>query len=154
MIARVHCSRRLLTAALALVSVHAHAVFVVTEPWVRPARAAQSTEAYMELVSSDGATLIGVRSPIAASITMRGPRGSQAALPLPPGATVALAPGKFRLALGRLARTLGVGDRVPLTLVLRDANGATQQIDVDAEVRLRSPADDHRRPHAHASPRS
>ena len=97
-------------------------------------------------MSSDGATLIGVRSPIAGSVALVGAEGKRAspmALPLPAGATVALAPGKFRIALGRIARTLRVGDRVPLTLVVRDVSGASQEIDVDAEVRLRSPTDDH-----------
>jgi copper(I)-binding protein len=140
--------------SLMLVNAHAHAVFVVNEPWVRPATAAQATEAYMRLMSSDGATLVDVRSPIAGSVALVGAgskRASPMALPLPAGNTVVLAPGRFRIALGKIARTLRVGDRVPLTLVVRDAAGAAQEIDVDAEVRLRSPTDDHLRPHAHAA---
>ena len=156
MITRVHRWRSLAAVALslALVSAHAHAVFVVNEPWLRPAPAAQATEAYMQLMSSDGATLIGARSPIAGSVALLGAGGkrtSPMALPLPAGDTVVLAPGKFRIELGKIARTLRVGDRVPLTLVVRDATGASQEIDVDAEVRLRSPTDDHLHPHTHAA---
>lgn len=151
MIARLHQWRCLLTAwALALVSAHAQAVFVVTEPWVRPARAAQSTEAYMELMSSDGATLVGVRSKVATSVVLHGARGSPIALSLPAGATVALAPGKLRLTLGKLGSTLRLGDRVPITLIVRDGTGVTQEIGVDAEVRLHSPTHDHQHPHTHA----
>ena len=105
-------------------------------------------------MSSDGATLIGARSPIAGSVALVGAEGKRAspmALPLPAGNTVKLAPGKFRIALGKIVRTLRVGDRVPLTLVVRDVSGASQEIDVDAEVRLRSPTDDHLRPHTHAA---
>jgi copper(I)-binding protein len=102
-------------------------------------------------MSSDGATLVGVRSKVAASVALHGSHGSSIALSLPAGATIALAPGKLRLTLGKLGSTLRVGDRVPLILVVRQATGVTQEIDVDAEVRLHSPTDDHLRPHAHAA---
>jgi copper(I)-binding protein len=152
MIARVHRWRRWLTAAgLALGSAHAHAVFVVSEAWIRPARETQSTEGFAELTSSDGATLVGVRSKLAASVALRGSPAPPMALPLPAGTTVILAPGKVRLALARLTRTLRLGDRVPLTLIVRDDAGVTQEIDVDAEVRLHSPTYDHRPPHTHAT---
>jgi copper(I)-binding protein len=150
MIAPVHRWRLPAAVALTLVSAQAHAVFVVTEPWVRPARAAQSTEAYMELKSSDGATLIGVRTKVAASVALHGAPGSPVTLALPAGATVALAPGKPRLTLGKLGKTLRLGDRVPMTLIVRDETGGTQEIGVDAEVRLHSPTHDHHVPHTHA----
>ena len=151
MIARVHWRRRLLTAwALALVSAQAQAVLVVTEPWVLRARATQSTEAYMEIMSSGGATLIGVRSPVAATVALHGARGSPIALLLPAGVTVALAPGQLRLTLGKIGTALRLGDRVPMTLIVRDDAGVTQEIDVDAEVRLHSPTYDHQHSHMHA----
>ncbi|MEO8754217.1 MAG: copper chaperone PCu(A)C [Casimicrobiaceae bacterium] len=150
MITPVRMWRRLaLAAAAAVVSAHAHAVLVINEPWVRPAQAAQATEAYMELQSSDGATLVGARSAAAGRITLVGTHGSTLAVPLPAGRSVLLAPGKFRLALLKLARTLRAGDRVPVTLVLRNGSGATEEIEIDAEVRLRSPTDDHLHPHSH-----
>jgi copper(I)-binding protein len=153
MILRTYEWRCALTAiSLALVSAHAHAVFVVTEPWVRPARATQSTEAYMELMSSDGATLVAVRSKVADSVALRDARGSPLVLSLPAGTTVALAPGKNRLALRGLGRTFQLGDRVPLILVVRGVTGVTEEIDVDAEVRQHSPTRDHQLPHAHAKP--
>jgi copper(I)-binding protein len=155
MIARVQRWRRWLTAAaLAFGSAHAHAVFVVNEAWMLPARAAQSTEAFAELTSSDGATLVGVRSKLAASVALLGSPAPPMALSLPAGTTVILAPGNVRLALARLTRTLRLGDRVPLTLIVRDAAGVPQEIDVEAEVRLHSPTYDHRHPHPHpANPR-
>lgn len=135
---------------IALACTHAHAVFLVTEPWVRPARANAATEAYMQLRSSEGATLIDVRCAVAAEVSLRTAQGlriAPIALPLPPGATVLLAPGKVRIALRGLVQPLRLGERVSLTLVLRRGDGTTQEIPVDAEVRRRSPTDDHRHRH-------
>ena len=124
------------------------AVFQVTEPWMRPAAAAASTEAYMELTSSSGATLVGVRSPVAAGVALVTGHKRQAppfALDLPPGTAVTLAPNRTRLVLQQVVRPLKLGEHVPMTLVLRHADGTTQEIEVDAEVRRRSPAADHHR---------
>lgn len=127
-------------------------VFAVAEPWTRPAAAGASAEAFMELMSSEGATLVDVRSPVAAQVRLVSGKARQAppfALALPARATVKLAPGGVRVVLERVARPLKLKDRVPLTLVLRNADGITQEIAVDAEVRRRSPSDDHRVPHKH-----
>lgn len=139
-------------AAAVLFSGHAAALFVVNEPWVLPATRSHSTEAYVNLTSSEGSTLVGVVGDIAADIGVHGagrPAPKIAHLPLPAGATVKLAPGGTRIVLAHLKRSLKPGDRVPLKLILEDANGARQEISVDAEVRWRSPTDDHRRGHGH-----
>ena len=139
-------------AAAALMSLPAHAIFAVTEAWVRPAAMGKATEAYMQLMSSDGATLVDVRSDAAASVsllTAGGRRIAPMSLALPAGDTVWLAPGKQRLALARLARTQREGDRVPFVLLVRMGDGTTQEIAVDAEVRHHSPTDDPLNPHHH-----
>ena len=100
----------------------------------------------MEIASSDGATIVDARSPVASSIslvTARERRAPPYALPLPPRTTVALTAGGTRLALVKLARPLKLADRVPVTLVVRNADGTTQEIEVDAEVRRHSPSYDH-----------
>lgn len=138
--------------ALGCTGAHAEGVFVVTEPWVRPAAAKQSTDASMQLMSSAGATLIGARTELAASVMLRSPTGKTVApmaLPLPAGVVVALQPRGYRLVLHSLARRLRAGDRVPMMLTVRNADGSTEDIAVDAEVRLHSPTDDHRLPHTH-----
>ncbi|MEO8509079.1 MAG: hypothetical protein ABI593_15745, partial [Betaproteobacteria bacterium] len=56
--------------ALALGSRGAQAVFVVTEPWVRPAAAAGTTEAYMQLMSAAGARVVRVGSIIAGGASL------------------------------------------------------------------------------------
>jgi copper(I)-binding protein len=137
------------TLACALWCAHAYAVFNVTEAWVRPAGAKAATEAYMELSSSEGATIIAVRCAIAGDVSLVDPEGRPmriAVLALPAGETVTLKPGAVRIALARLAQPLRIAERVPLVLVIRSVDGTTQEIAVDAEVRRRSPTDDHLRP--------
>ena len=122
------------------------AVFNVTEPWLKPVGAGGSTEAYMQLASSDGTTIVAARSPLAAAMTLvtaKERRPAPFALALPAGAAVSLTAGGTRFALVKVVRPLKLGDRVPVTLVLRNADGSTQEIEVDAEVRRHSPSSDH-----------
>lgn len=138
---------------LPLAPAHAVALFIVTEPWVRVAPNARSAEAYMQLRSTEGATVVGVRSEVAAEVTLRVPGKSGRAvreIPLPAGKNVVLAPGALRIALLKLARPFKLGDRVPIVLTIAAPDGSLQEIPVNAEVRRRSPTDDHRVPHVHA----
>lgn len=138
--------------ALALPGTGAQALTVVNQPWVRPAAAGRSTEAYMNLTSIEGATLVAARSDLAAATTLHRPGSDARAaveLALPAGAIVELAPGKYRLSLRRLNTTIKLGDILPLILTIRSADGALQDIAVGAVARLRSPVDDERRAHRH-----
>lgn len=128
-------------------------VFVVTEPWVRVAPDGRSAEAFMELKSSDAATIVGIKSEVVAGITMRPAGAGRATLTkivLPAGETVLLAPGVQRFAIAKVGKPLKLGDRVPFVLVVEGADGGTREIPVNAEVRRRSPTDDHRVPHKHS----
>jgi copper(I)-binding protein len=149
------CSALLLGLATALPVSAANAMFIVNQPWVRPAQVAQSTEAYMDLTSTEGATLVGVATDAAKATTIRAPGKAAVTarkVTLPPQALVALAPGRYRIALIYLLRTLKLGDRVPMTLTIELADGSRQDIPIDAEVRLRSPLEDERRAHSHSQP--
>ena len=144
-----------LVVVLAAVPIAASAagLFIVTEPWVRVAPNARSAEAYMQLKSTEGATVVGVRSDVAANVTLRPPgetRATASAIRLPAGVTVMLAPGAYRLVIPTLDRALKLGDRVPFVLTIETADGSRQEIPVDAEVRKRSPTDDHKIPHRHS----
>jgi copper(I)-binding protein len=133
-------------------TVDAAAVFAVTEPWVRVSPDARSAQAYMQLRSSVGAKLVDVRSELTSRITLRASgtsRSSSGAIELPPGVTVTLAPGRSHIGLAGLARPLKLGDRVPLVLTIEGADGHRQEIAVSAEVRRRSPTDDHEHAHRH-----
>jgi copper(I)-binding protein len=138
--------------ALALIPIDASAIFIVTEPWVRVAANARSAEGYMELVRTEGAALIGVRSDVTSEAAIRAPgrtRATVSKIALPAGLTVTLAPGAYRIGLLRLNHPLKLGDRVGMVLTIEMADGSRQDIPVTAEVRLRSPYDDHRRGHKH-----
>jgi copper(I)-binding protein len=138
---------------LLLLAPNAGALLIVNQPWARPAARGQVSEAYMNLTSTDGAMLVAVRSGDAAAVVIRGPgKGGPTArlLRLPAGTPVALAPGKDRLALSGLSRSVKLGERLALTLTFEGADGTRQDIPVAAEVRMRSPVDDERSV-AHAS---
>lgn len=138
--------------AVASAGVAAQGVFVVTEPWVRPGGARQSTTAFMQLLSSTGATLIDARSTLAASVELRSATGkieSPMALSLPAAEVVALHSRGHRLVLRSLTEGVKQGDRVPVMLTVRHSDGSIQQIAVYAEVRLHSPTDDHHLPNLH-----
>jgi copper(I)-binding protein len=137
---------------LSLYFMSAHALFIVNQPWVRPAKSGQSTELYMNLTSTDGATLLEVRTSAAAEVVLRGPGKTARTipeLPLPAGQLVALSPGNARVGLLRLARTLKLGDRIDIVLTIRGTDGTRQDIPLSIEARLRSPVDDERQAHHH-----
>lgn len=141
-----------LAVALALVAADARAIFVVNQPWIAPARGGHSTEAYMDLTSTEGATLVAARADIAGSLALRAPAkrtGDVSRLPLPAGRMVSLAPGGYRLVLSGLTQAIKLGDRVILTLTIEAADGSRQDVPVNAEARLHSPLDDERRGHEH-----
>ncbi|HXX85473.1 MAG TPA: copper chaperone PCu(A)C [Casimicrobiaceae bacterium] len=138
--------------ALALIAIDTPAMFVVNQPWVAPATRGRSTEAYMDLTSTDGVLLVEARSDAAVSVAIRAPgksRSDVAKLPLPTGKMVRLAPGGYRLLLNGLRRSISLGDRVMLTLTIQAADGSRQEISVDAEARLQSPLDEDRPGHEH-----
>ena len=138
--------------ALALPAAVAQALTVVNQPWIRPAAAGRSTEAFMNLTSTEGATLVAARSDSAAATTLHRPgRDARAAveLALPAGTIVELAPGSYRFSLRRLNKRVKLGDIVPMTLTIRNADGVDQDIAVRAVARLRAPVDDERRAHRH-----
>lgn len=139
-----------LVTLLALATMPAAAVGVVTvsAPWVRPAALHASAPAYLVLGSSEAVTLVAARSPVGDVVIVRGTKRVDT-VPVAPGVPFAMQKEREHLLLQRITRKLGPGERVPLTLVLRDAAGALREIDVDAEVRMRSPIDDERRAHDH-----
>jgi copper(I)-binding protein len=151
------CRIALSAAALASpLSSSAVAVLTVSDPWVRVAPSGKSAEAFMEIMSSEGATIVRVESDISTEVPMQRPGTKRAladSIALPAGANVKLAPGDYRLLLPKLKHPLKLGDRVALDLVVEAPDGSRQTIPVNAEVRRRSAYDDHLHPlapHTHA----
>ena len=141
---------------LALVSpleARAVAVITVSDPWVRVAPNGKSAEAFMEIMSTEGATIIRVETDVSAEVPMQRPGTKRAvadSIALPPRTNVKLAPGDYRFVLPKLNRPLKLGDRVALSLIVEAPDGSRQTIPVNAEVRRRSAYDDHLHPlHPH-----
>ena len=154
MLSQPHRAARCLGLSLvfALFAADANAMFIVNQPWVLPAAKGRSTEAYMDLTSSDGATLVAARSDVALDVTIGGGTHSARSLPklpLPAGKMIRLAPRGYHLVLDKLTREIKRGGRVQLVLVIEAADGTRQEIPVDAEVRFDSPLDAERRAHQH-----
>jgi len=128
----------------------ANAQVAIDAPWVRATVPRQpATGAFMRLTAARDLRLVGARSPAAEQVevhemAMQGQmmRMRQvAALDLPKGRAVALAPGGYHLMLIGLQRPLRAGEKVALTLLLEDADGKRSEQQVQAEVRpLATPA--------------
>jgi copper(I)-binding protein len=150
----LRCARSLVALALSLVAPVAVAtgVFVVNYPWARPAAKGAATEVFMELTAVDGGALVGARSEIAGNTSLVGPGKTGAPverLALVAGAPVVLVPGSYRVRLSGLTRTLKLGDRVPLVLIVEAPDGKRAEVVADAEVLRRSTVDDHLSSHRH-----
>ena len=144
--------KRWAMAAMVALSVAAYAQrnadIEVKSAWARPTVAGQmGTGAFMQLMSRDGARLLGASSDVAGVVEihemamegnvmrMRPIR----TLDLPPGGTVELKPGGHHMMLMDLKRPLAVGEKIKVDLRLetRDKKLLTQPIEV--EVRPRAP---------------
>jgi len=137
---------------LALLPAIAMAVIVVNLPWTRPVAKGGTAEVFMQLGSSEGGALVGVRSDFAGSVVIASPGAPGKAvdrLSLPAGTPIVLAPGAYRLRLARMDRALKLGDWVPFVLIIESPDGTRQEIGAQAEVRRRSALDDHRAGHLH-----
>lgn len=115
-----------------------------TDAWVRGTVAAQKTTgAFLTLESTEDAKLVGVSTPAAKSAEIHESRQTQGRVqmnevdevPLPAGRRVELKPGGYHVMLVDLARPLGEGDNVPLTLTIEDKRGKRTQLEVRAPVR-------------------
>jgi copper(I)-binding protein len=72
-------------------------------------------------------------------------------LELPANTLVELKPGESRIRMSGLVRRLKLGEHVPLTLIVRAADGKEQRFFINAEVRHRSPTEDELNPHGHGA---
>ena len=133
-----------LAAACLLAAAAAHAQVTVDKPWVRTTVAQQTTTAaYLTITSVQGGKLVQASSPVAASAEvhemkmdgdMMRMRGVDA-LPLPAGKPVEFKPNGYHLMLTGLKAPLKAGDVVPIKLVVEDAKGKRQTVDVQATAR-------------------
>ena len=134
-----------------LIAPDAQAVLSINEPWVRVAPDGRSADVFVRLRSSDPLTLVAVDSFAARTVTIRSADNRVAkSLALPANTPVELKSDASRIRLTGLVRRIRMGEFVPLTLFLRDAQGTEQKLFVNAEVRLRSPTEDETSGQGHA----
>lgn len=133
-------------AALALMALAlpALAQTTVSDAWVRASVPhQQSTGAFMTLTADTDSKLVSVASPVAKTVqvhemTMNGDvmgMREVKAVELPAGKAVSLDPNGYHVMLMGLAKQVKEGEQVPLTLVIEDAKGARQTLEVQALVR-------------------
>jgi len=122
----------------------AFADVTVEAPWIRGVVAGQSTTgAFMTLRSTEATELVAVSSPAAESLHVHrtamvdGMMAMESvdALAVPAHGSAVLEPGGFHVMLVGLRTPLNPGDKVPLTLTFRAADGQESQVTVQAEVR-------------------
>jgi copper(I)-binding protein len=116
----------------------------VTNAWIRATVPQQkATGAFMQLRSGSGAHVVEVKTSAAAiaeihEMKMDGDVMRMRPMPslaLPAGKTVELSPGGYHLMLMQLTRQLNAGDKVPLSLVVENADGKRSNVDVEVAVR-------------------
>lgn len=128
----------------AATTVPALAEVKVEEPWVRATVPQQRvTGAFMRLTATRDARLISVQSPLAARaeihemvmerdiMKMR----AVSAIALPAGKGVELSPGGFHIMLIDLKRAVRESETVSLVLVVQNADGKRESVEVAAPVR-------------------
>ena len=128
----------------ALASAAAHAQVTVDKPWVRTTVAQQTTTAaYLTLTSAQGGKLVSASSPVAAAVDVHEMKmagdmmkmRTVDALALPAGKPVEFKPNGYHLMMTGLKAPVKAGDVVPITLVVEDAKGQRETVDVKAVAR-------------------
>lgn len=121
-----------------------YADVAVTDAWARATVPGQDVgAAYMNLKSDQAAKLVAIKTPVADSVEiheMSMKNGvmkmrMQEALDLPAGQTVKLEPGGFHLMLIDLKKPLKAGDKIELSLSLKDAKGKLTSKKITVPVR-------------------
>lgn len=132
------------TLALIVAAVPAWAQVSVSQAWVRgTVQGQKATGAFMQIKSTDSATLVAAQSPVAGVVEihemkMENNVMKMRAIPkleLPAGQAVDLKPGGYHVMLMDLKQSLKKGDTVPITLKFQGKDGKTQEVEVRAEVR-------------------
>ncbi|MCW2270924.1 MULTISPECIES: copper chaperone PCu(A)C [Pseudomonas] len=129
----------------------------VTDAWVRATVAhQQSTGAFMTLTASSDSKLVDVQSPVAEIVQVHqmtmnndvmGMKQVQS-VDLPAGKAVSLDPNGYHVMLMKLKQQVKEGEQVPLTLVIEDAKGQKQTLEINAPVRALN-AEMHEHKHMH-----
>ena len=125
-------------------SLHVSAQTVVDDAWVRATVVGQpASGAFMHITADRDSKLVEVKSPVAKTVqihesTMKNDVMSMkpvTSVALPAGKTIAIEPEGYHVMLIDLVGKIKEGDDVPLTLIVEDAKGVKESIDVTAKAR-------------------
>lgn len=122
----------------------------IKDAWVRATVQGQkATGAFMTLTAKNGASLIGVSTPVAAvaevhEMKMEGDvmkmRAVAQGLKLPAGQPVKLNPGGYHLMLMDLKLPLKANTTIPLTLIFKDSKGVESKTELKVPVSQSAPS--------------
>ena len=116
----------------------------VDDAWVRATvPGQQATGAFMTVTADSDSKLLSVQSPVAKLVQIHQSTMSNdvmsmqqvQSVPLPAGKAVSFDPHGYHVMLIDLNAQVKEGDQVPLTLIVENAKGEQQSIDVQAPVR-------------------
>lgn len=125
------------------------AAVTAEDAWVRATVPGQTVAAgYMKLRSSETAALVDVSTPAAAKSEIHEMSMQDGVMkmrrvtrvPLPADRTVEFKPGGYHLMLVNIPRPLKAGEKIPLTLVIEQADKKRVEVHVEADVRSTSGA--------------
>ncbi len=130
------------TASLLALTAQAAEV-VISKPWVKGTLAsARSSTAYMEFLCDEAGSIVAAHSPLASSVSLQDMRFELDGGPLRPTPVktlpfekrrkLQLTPVSGHLVLQGLSGPVKAGDRIPLILTLRLADGSEQEVTVEA----------------------
>jgi copper(I)-binding protein len=140
----MNLTRFVAAAALCGTFVTAHAATTVADAWARgTVPQQQASGAFMRITSAEGGKLVGVSSPVAATVEVHEMKmdggvmkmGAVPSLDLPAGQAVELKPGGYHVMLMGLKQQLKAGDSVPLTLTIEGKGGQKETLQVTAPVK-------------------
>ncbi|MGY2282748.1 copper chaperone PCu(A)C [Pseudomonas gingeri] len=129
---------------LGTLSLHASAQPLVEDAWVRATVPGQpSTGAFMRITSTEGGKLLEARSPVAKTVQIHESKMQNDIMSMEPVDSVALPAGKavsidpegYHVMLIDLVGQVKEGDSVPLTLVVENAKGVKESVEVKATAR-------------------
>jgi hypothetical protein len=116
----------------------------VSDAWVRATVAGQlSTGAFMTLQADTDSQLLSVQSPVAKIVQIHQmsmqddvmKMGQVESVPLPAGKPVSLDPNGYHVMLMDLTAQVQEGSKVPLTLVVENAKGEKETINIEAQAK-------------------
>lgn len=119
----------------------------IDAPWVRATAPGQKVAGgFMSLTADADMTLVGGASPISKHFELHYMKMENGVMemremkeiPLPKGKTVSLEPGGLHVMFIGLKQPITEGQKVPLSLIVKTANGKRKTIAVEAEARRSS----------------